>query len=256
MGNDWCGVKHAQSCHYWFVMIRMIRVSLCLYFGDLSHGLLVTEKILSEKSNSLLLSHASSWWGSNDLRNWRGHGDLRSCLNRGVPCSKVWAVTQRFKKRLVTGEREKRGVGLVGNVVLSWSSGVYPTSVALGPCCPGILQEESRQEKNLLLFRLHLSHPFSLSFSIFFPFRQSSAQSVAWDLASYSLRKSHQGKSWLLLSQERLACDSHMAGTVSLEIGGFDSILKDRTRINEWTHAEKMVVLHSVSIAISPFGPM
>jgi len=47
-----------------------------------------------------------------------------------------------------------------------------------------------------------------------------------------------------------------MAGTVSLEIGGFDSILKDRTRINEWTHAEKMVVLHSVSIAISPFGPM
>ena len=41
-----------------------------------------------------------------------GHWDLRSCLNRrGVPCSKVWAVTQRFKKRLVTGEREKRGVG-------------------------------------------------------------------------------------------------------------------------------------------------
>ena len=28
-----------------------------------------------------------------------------------------------------------------------------------------------------------------------------------------------------------------MAWTVSLEIGGFDSILKDR--INEWTHAEK-----------------
>ena len=46
--------------------------------------------------------------------------DPRSCLNgRGVPSSKVWAVTQGFKKRLVTGEREKRGVGLVGNVVLS-----------------------------------------------------------------------------------------------------------------------------------------
>ena len=57
---------------------------------------------------------------------------------------------------------------------------------------------------------------------------------------------------------------AHMAGAVSLEIGsGFDSILKNG--INEWKHAEKMAVLHSVkydkekhrkgvSISISPLG--